>query len=207
MTPLTPPSSAGASSPTSLNAAEQSAITVVATGLTSGLGLETLKQLVAWRSQDRAPTFRIIIGARNIPPKDQVERDILSLRTSPSTTVEYLPLDLSSPSSVETFSDSVRDLLQAGTAGAGAGTLIDILLLCAGSTTPAYRNIVLPHSGIEVEETLYVNVISQARLANRLSPLIAAKGRISIVNSGLHLRAAKRTSFFCLMFIERSFED
>lgn len=180
--------------PLPIDAAEVDVVTIVATGLTSGVGLETLKQLVARGQDDKsgAQTFRIIIGARTAPSNSQVESDILVLRASPKTTVEYLSLDLSSPASVDAFPSSVKALLQPNSP-AGNG-LIDILLLCAGATVPVYRNVTIPHSGKEVEETLYVNVISQARLAARLLPIVSPTARISIVNSDMHRRASKRTS-------------
>lgn len=152
--------------------------TIVATGLTSGVGEETLKQLVA-----RDGAFRVIIGCRTIPTTQQVEH-ILALRSSPQTSVEYLPLDLALPTSVDSFAEEVRASLQ--------GYSIDALLLCAGILTPTHKNIVLPHSGQQVEETVYVNALSQALITTRLLENLSPTGRISLVNSGRHLNAPRR---------------
>jgi NAD(P)-dependent dehydrogenase (short-subunit alcohol dehydrogenase family) len=153
-------------------------VIIVATGLTSGLGLETLKQLIA-----RDGVFRIIIGSRNIPPTEQTSQ-LLTLRSSPRTSIEYLPLDLSSPISVTAFPKHVQDGLQ--------DSPIDVLLLCAGMSAGERREIKLPESDLKVEETLYVNALSQVLIVNRLLRMMATTGRISIVNSGRHLNAPKR---------------
>ena len=50
-------------------------LTIVATGLTSGLGLETLKQLIT-----RDGAYRVIIGSRNTPSPEQITS---SLRCAP----------------------------------------------------------------------------------------------------------------------------
>jgi len=153
-------------------------VIIVATGLTSGLGLETLKQLIA-----RDGVFRIIIGSRNISPTEQTSQ-LLTLRSSPRTSIEYLPLDLSSPISVTAFPKHVQDALQ--------DSPIDILLLCAGMSAGERREIKLLESDLKVEETLYVNVLSQVLIVNRLLRMMATTGRISIVNSARHLNAPNR---------------
>jgi len=154
-------------------------VIIVATGLTSGLGLETLKQLIA-----RDGVFRIIIGSRNIP---QQTNQLLTLRSSPRTSIEYLPLDLSSPISVTAFPKLVQDALQ--------DSPIDILLLCAGMSAGERRDIKLLESDLKVEETLYINALSQVLIVNQLLRMMATAGRISIVNSGRHLNAPKRMWF------------
>lgn len=156
-------------------------LTIVATGLTSGLGLETLKQLVV-----RDGVYRVIIGSRNFPPPEQANQ-LLALRSSSQTTIEYLPLDLTSPTSVEAFPEHVKDAL--------LDTRIDILLLCAGTWAGERRTVKIPGDSPEIEETLYVNIVSQALLTNRLLKMMTKTGRISIVNSGRHFKAPQRTRF------------
>lgn len=153
-------------------------LNVVVTGGTAGIGLETMKQIIA-----RDGVFHILIGARAIPSSEIVE-SIRILRSSPMTTVEYLPLDLSSPSSVEAFADSVMETLKA--------EQINILLLCAGMTAGSHRTVELLNSKGIVDETLSVNTLSHARLVSRLLNTLAPDGRISIVNSGRHLKAPRR---------------
>lgn len=153
-------------------------LNVVVTGGTAGIGLETMKQLVA-----RDAVFRILIGARTIPPSEIVE-SIRSLRSAPQTTIEYLPLDLTSPSSVDAFANSVIETLRDGR--------INILLLCAGMTPASRRTVELLDSKGTVEETLYVNALSPARLVSRLYNTLAPDGRIAIVNSGRHLETPSR---------------
>lgn len=161
-------------------------LTIVATGLTSGLGLETLKQLIALEG-----VYRVIIGSRNIPPPEQTKQ-LLALRSSSQTSIEYLPLDLSSPISVDTFPNHVKDALR--------DTRIDVLLLCAGMSAGERRDIKLSVGNLEVEETLYVNVLGQVLIVNRLLRVMATTGRISLVNSGRHLNAPKRTCFnYCAL--------
>lgn len=159
-----------------------SELNVVVTGGTAGIGLETMKQLVA-----RDGVFHILIGARAVPSSEIVE-SIRVLRSSPQTTIEYLPLDLSSPSSVETFADSVIETLKA--------EHINILLLCAGMTAGSHRTVGLLDGRGIVDETIFVNTLSHARLASRLLSTLAPDGRISIVNSGRHLKAPHRMDIF-----------
>jgi NAD(P)-dependent dehydrogenase (short-subunit alcohol dehydrogenase family) len=161
-------------------------LTIVATGLTSGLGLETLKQLIVLEG-----VYRVLIGSRNIPPPEQTKQ-LLVLRSSSQTSIEYLPLDLCSPVSVDTFPKHVKDALR--------DTHIDVLLLCAGMSAGERRDIKLPVDNLKVEETLYVNVLGHVFIVNRLLSMMATTGRISIVNSGRHLNAPKRTCFdYCVL--------
>ena len=156
-------------------------LTIVATGLTSGLGLETLKQLIA-----RDGAYRVIIGSRNTPSPEQINQ-LLALRSSSRTRIEYLALDLSSPLSVNAFPTHVMDAIQ--------GSPIDMLILCAGMSAGERRGVTLLEDDSEVEETLYVNVLSQVFIVNRLLSTMTATGRISIVNSGRHFNAPRRTCF------------
>lgn len=163
-------------------------LNVVVTGGTAGIGLETMKQLVA-----REGVFRILIGARTIPASETVE-SVRSLRSSPRTTIEYLPLDLTSPSSVETFADSLIETLKEAR--------INILLLCAGMTPGSRRTVELLDSKGTVDETLYVNALSPARLVSRLFATLAQDARIAVVNSGRHLEAPSRMAILTNVSLE-----
>ncbi|KAF8305537.1 NAD(P)-binding protein [Clavulina sp. PMI_390] len=169
---------------------EEDGITnVIATGMTQGIGLETLKQLVA-----RPQAFRIAIGARNAQNTQiisKLERDIARYTKNPRTTVRFYPLDLARPESVEAFVGQLQSSRAFPTSNEDRFS-IDVLLLCAGTTTSQYRTTNVPPSHKRVEETIYVNVLSQARLISLLLPHLASDARISIVNSGLHMTAAKK---------------
>lgn len=75
------------------------------------------------------------------------------------------------------------------------GSPIDMLILCAGMSAGERRGVTLLEDDSEVEETLYVNVLSQVFIVNRLLSTMTATGRISIVNSGRHFNAPRRTCF------------
>lgn len=171
-------------------------INVLVTGGTAGIGLETIKQLLALPGPS---SFHILIGSRTMPSQDHIE-SLRNIQSSPGTTIEYISLDLSSPQSVQNFPESVRTNICARSRDAK----VDILLLCAGMSAGSTRRTVrikLPRDARgqdgeegdekDVEETLYVNTLSHVDIVNRLLSmnLLADDARISIVNSGKHFKA------------------
>lgn len=157
-------------------------ITVVATGATGGCGLSAIQQLV---SSDQGP-FRVIIGSRRILESPEVKaaaEGLLAQRKSSRTTIEYLPLDLTSLATVRTFAAGVQERM-GGTEDDG---MIDVLLLCAGTICSNRRAINISQTGEdEVEETLVVNVLSQVLLSHILLEDLHPEGRVVIVNSAMH---------------------
>ncbi|EGX95933.1 Short-chain dehydrogenase/reductase SDR [Cordyceps militaris CM01] len=139
--------------------------TIVATGLTSGLGFEALKQLL------QAPQpYRIVLGARNVSGMEQSLRDVPS--ASPNM-VEVLPLDLADLQGTKQFAEAA--LRAVGDAK------IDYLFLNAGITDPAAAN----PRGYRWCEQAVVNHVAQFYLVHLLrEKLEASKGRIVFVSSG-----------------------
>ncbi|OGM46559.1 short-chain dehydrogenase/reductase [Aspergillus bombycis] len=91
--------------------------TVVATGTSSGLGFEAIKQLL-----QQSEPYNFILGARDtIKAQDEYDRLDFDQNTH---TITVLPLDLLSLSSVQSFAQNVLSRL-----GVQA---IDYLFLCAG---------------------------------------------------------------------------
>ncbi|TFB06708.1 hypothetical protein CCMA1212_000623 [Trichoderma ghanense] len=142
--------------------------TVVATGASSGLGFEAIKQLLLQQTQP----YKVILGARNtqstIAAYDALGYD----RSGHAVTV--LPLELSDVRTVKTFSQQVLEKT--------GGGRIDYLLLNAaisdGAEEPG------PH-GWRWCEALVVNHFSQHYLVHLLrEKLVESKSRIVFVSSG-----------------------
>lgn len=167
--------------------------TVVVTGGTAGLGLETLKQLVGRPNE----AYHILIGCRKIPSTEEASELRNAARHEGNgsghdkTTIEYLPLDLKSYASVEGFAEEVRRNIsrKQGVANEEEAQ-IDVLFMCAGIVMHQYESVKLPN-GKEVEGTLFVNVLSHVYLSKLLLPNLTKDSRVAIVNSALHLRGAK----------------
>ncbi|KAF8309883.1 NAD(P)-binding protein [Clavulina sp. PMI_390] len=149
--------------------------TVVATGVTSGLGLHALRQLI---ERDDGP-YNVIASSRRPEASQAAASELLATRKSSKTTITYVPLDLLSVKSIEKFASAVKDKL-------GAQTKIDILLLCAG-TTSDNRDEVEGVTGQKVESIFFVNTHTPALLTRRLLNSLAPNARVALVSSDMHL--------------------
>ncbi|KAM6527797.1 hypothetical protein FALCPG4_008838 [Fusarium falciforme] len=141
--------------------------TVVATGVSSGLGLEAIKQLL-----EQTQPYKVILGARNIQNTQKAYDALQYDRTANAVTI--LPLDLSDLKGVKSFAEKTLEKLGQGK--------IDYLLLNAGisngSEGPG------PH-GSKWCEAHIVNHLSQHYLVHLLrEKLVESKSRIVFVSSG-----------------------
>ncbi|RSL67011.1 hypothetical protein CEP53_003142 [Fusarium sp. AF-6] len=141
--------------------------TVVATGVSSGLGLEAIKQLL-----EQTQPYKVILGARNIQNTQKAYDELQYDRAANGVTI--LPLDLSDLKGVKSFAEKTLEKLGQGK--------IDYLLLNAGisngSEGPG------PH-GSKWCEAHIVNHLSQHYLVHLLrEKLVESKSRIVFVSSG-----------------------
>ncbi|KAH8174956.1 short chain dehydrogenase domain-containing protein [Sarocladium implicatum] len=141
--------------------------TIVATGVSSGIGLEAIKQLL----QQPQP-YRVILGARNIKATEEAYGGITYDKSAHN--VSILPLELSNLRDVKRFASETLEKL--------GKERIDYLLLNAaisnGSEQPG------PH-GSKWSEPLIVNHFSQHYLTHLLrEKLVESQSRVVIVSSG-----------------------
>lgn len=141
--------------------------TIVATGVSSGLGLEAVKQLL-----QQSQPYRVILGARNTQATEKAYGDISYDKSA--NQVSILPLELSNLRDVKRFAKDTLDKL--------GGDKIDYLMVNAaisdGSEKPG------PH-GSKWCEPLIVNHYSQHYLMHLLrEKLVESQSRIVIVSSG-----------------------
>lgn len=141
--------------------------TIIATGVSSGLGFEAIKQLLG-----QAQPYRVILGARNTQ-RAQHDYDALSYDRAASS-VTVLPCELNDLRGVKTFAQQALEKL--GQDG------IDYLFLSAAITKDAKEK--GPY-GSKWCESLIVNHYSQHYLVHLLrEKLVASKSRIVVVSSG-----------------------
>lgn len=74
--------------------------TVIVTGGSSGIGLETVRKLVEWNAS-------VIMPVRNIQKGELVRKDILSTQVSHTGSIELMILDLTSFDSVRKFASEI----------------------------------------------------------------------------------------------------
>ncbi|KAI3341561.1 hypothetical protein F4824DRAFT_515106 [Ustulina deusta] len=142
--------------------------TVVATGASSGLGFEAVKQLL----QQKQP-YRCILGARD-PRATQAAYDGL-IYDSTKHSVSILPLELTDLRGVKSFAQQALDKL-------GENDL-DTLFLNAGMNKPATEP---GPNGSKWCEPLVVNHFSQHYLIHLLEEkLRQSRSRIIVVSSGI----------------------
>ncbi|GAW22094.1 hypothetical protein ANO14919_116290 [Xylariales sp. No.14919] len=142
--------------------------TVVATGASSGLGFEAVKQLL----QQTQP-YRFILGARNLRAT-QAAYDGLKY-DSAKHTVSILPLELTDLRGVKSFAQQALERL-------GEDNL-DILFLNAGMNKPATEP---GPNGSKWCESLVVNHLSQHYLMHVLEEkLCQSHSRVVVVSSGI----------------------
>ncbi|KAM0248168.1 hypothetical protein ACHAP5_003549 [Fusarium lateritium] len=142
--------------------------TIVATGASSGIGLEAIKQLL-----EQSQPYRVLLGARNTE-RAQKSYDELKYDRSLDE-VAILPLELSDLKSVKSFAEQTLERL--------GQRNIDYLLLNAGrggdTTDKAGLN------GSLWCESHVVNHLSQHYLVHLLrEKLVDSKSRIVFVSSG-----------------------
>ncbi|KAL2126658.1 hypothetical protein VTI74DRAFT_443 [Chaetomium olivicolor] len=162
--------------------------TIVATGASSGLGFELVRQLLT--GSQPLYRYRLILGARDVP-RTQAAYDALGFDgTKHSLTI--LPLELSDLRTTRAFA---REALQRIGASAGQGEQgrLDYLLLNAGITNgvgegPGPR-------GSRWCEALVVNHLSQHYLVHLLrEKLVESYARIVFVSSGAIRRVTETGS-------------
>ncbi|RYC58780.1 hypothetical protein CHU98_g7429 [Xylaria longipes] len=141
--------------------------TVVATGASSGLGFEAVKQLL-----QQAQPYRFILGARDLRSTraayDGLEYD------AAMHSVSILPLELTDLRGVKSFAQQTLDKL--------GNDSLDILLLNAGMNKPATGP---GPNGSKWCEALVVNHFSQHYLTHLLEDkLCESRSRIVVVSSG-----------------------
>ncbi|KAI9930833.1 hypothetical protein ASPWEDRAFT_154019 [Aspergillus wentii DTO 134E9] len=141
--------------------------TVVATGTSSGLGFEAIKQLL-----QESESYNFILGARDTV-KTQAEYDGLRYDTTKHS-IRIVPLDLLSLQSVQSFAKEV--LFHLGS------TKLDYLFLCAGMLDSASGP---GPNGSPWCEGYVVNHLAQHYLVHLLrDSLSTSSSRLVIVSSG-----------------------
>jgi len=150
--------------------------TVVATGASSGLGFEAIKQLL---TQPQQP-YRFVLGARDVP-RTQAAYDAVKYDSSKHD-LTVLPLELSDLKSTKSFAQQALSALDS--------TKVDYLFLNAGITNGAEQ----PTGKSKYCEAYIVNHLSQHYLIHLLrEKLVADKARIVVVSSGA-VRSVKDVS-------------
>ncbi|EPS25316.1 hypothetical protein PDE_00249 [Penicillium oxalicum 114-2] len=141
---------------------------VLATGASSGLGFESVKQLLL----DNPEPYTFILGARDVK-RTQAAFDALNFDTAKNQ-VHIFPLDLKDLRSVQVFAQNALEQL-------GQSTL-DFLFLAAGALDEAKG----PAShGSQWCDGLMVNHLSQHYLIHLIrETLLASKTRVVFVSSG-----------------------
>ncbi|KAK6857365.1 hypothetical protein PG995_007552 [Apiospora arundinis] len=153
--------------------------TIVATGATSGLGFELVKQLLA-----QTQPYKFILGARDTQ-RTQAAYDELKFDSSRHS-LTVLPVELADLSTVKTFAQQVLQKLKQDD-----DRPIDYLLLNAAMA----RQDDAPGPGpSKWSDSYLVNHLSQHYLTHLLRPKLEASGsRIVVVSSGA-IRSVKDTS-------------
>ncbi|KAK4110859.1 NAD(P)-binding protein [Canariomyces notabilis] len=144
--------------------------TIVATGASSGLGFELVKQLLAQPTQ----AYRFILGARDVG-RTQAAYDALRYDAGRHS-LTVLPLELSD------LGGSVRAFAQQTLQRLGPDGKVDYLLLNAAIANGAEKQ---GPKGSRWCEAYVVNHLSQHYLVHLLrEKLVASKARIVFVSSG-----------------------
>ncbi|CAG9989285.1 unnamed protein product [Clonostachys byssicola] len=141
--------------------------TVIATGSSSGLGFEVIKQLL-----EQSQPYKVIVGARNLK-RTQDAFDALKYDRALHS-LSILPLELNDLKTVKSF--AAESLTQLGS------NKTDYLFLCAGISEGADKP--GPH-GSKWCEPFIVNHLSQHYLVHLLrEKLVESKCRLVFVSSG-----------------------
>ncbi|KAJ5227548.1 uncharacterized protein N7469_007554 [Penicillium citrinum] len=140
---------------------------VIATGTSSGLGFEVIKQL-----HEKNEPYNFILGARDIP-RAQAAFDELKFDSSKHT-LSLIPVDFTDLRSVQLFAQNALTKL--------GPNKLDYLFLCAGMVASAEGP--GPH-GSQWCAGYVVNHLAQHYLIHQLRETLAAcKSRIVVVSSG-----------------------
>ncbi|KAI1179940.1 NAD(P)-binding protein [Nemania sp. FL0916] len=143
--------------------------TVVATGASSGIGFEAIKQLLV-----QSQPYNFILGARDVKTTTDAYNGLKYDSAKHSVTI--LPLELNNMNAVKTFSQQTLEKLGA--------TPIDYLMLNAATGMIKSVAKTGPHGSKWIEPYL-VNHLSQHYLLHLLRPkLEQSKSRIVVVSSG-----------------------
>lgn len=137
---------------------------IVVTGVSSGLGVETSRALVA-----RGAT--VIATARDLAKAEAALRDAREEASRSGGALELLALDLASFDSVRSFTDLL----------VSKGEKLDIIISNAGVMAPPFGR---TQDGIETQ--FAVNHLAPFLLINRLAPLLNPGGRVVVVASSGH---------------------
>ncbi|KAK0615640.1 hypothetical protein B0T17DRAFT_538678 [Bombardia bombarda] len=145
--------------------------TVVATGASSGLGFEVIKQLLG-----QTQPYKFILGARDVPRTRAAYANLEFDSAKHSLTV--LPLELSDLADTKTFAQQALENL--------GPSALDYLLLNAAVMNDAKKP--GPH-GSKWCESYIVNHLSQYYLTHLLrEKLVVSKSRVVVVSSGAATR-------------------
>ncbi|KAI0457210.1 hypothetical protein F5B21DRAFT_464741 [Xylaria acuta] len=143
--------------------------TIVATGASSGIGFEAIKQLLA-----QSQPYNFILGVRDVKTTTNAYNGLKHDNSKHTLTI--LPLELSNMNSVKSFAQQTLEKL--------AGSPINYLMLNAATgmiKTVAEKG---PHGSKWIEPYL-VNHLSQHYLLHLLRPkLEQSKTRVVVVSSG-----------------------
>ncbi|KAI1269736.1 hypothetical protein F5Y18DRAFT_371342 [Xylariaceae sp. FL1019] len=143
--------------------------TIVATGATSGIGFELIKQLLG-----QTQPYKLILGARDIP-RTQAAYDDIDYDSSKHD-LTLVPLELNNMTSVKGFAKQTLESL--------GQSPIDILVLNA-ATGMAKQKAEKGPFGSRWTEAYVVNHLSQHYLLHLLRPkLEESKTRVVVVSSG-----------------------
>ncbi|KAM0269428.1 hypothetical protein ACHAQH_009743 [Verticillium albo-atrum] len=141
--------------------------TIVATGVSSGLGFEAIKQLL-----QQSQPYRVILGARNAEGAQKAFGDLKFDESKHNVTV--LPLELADLKGVRTFAQQTLEKL--------GRDKVDYVLLNAAISNGAEEP--GPH-GSKWCESYVVNHLSQHYLLHQLrEKLVASQSRVVFVSSG-----------------------
>ncbi|KAI0116344.1 hypothetical protein GGR51DRAFT_501073 [Nemania sp. FL0031] len=143
--------------------------TIVATGATSGIGFEAIKQLLA-----QSQPYNFILGARDTKTATEAYNGLKYDTSKHKLTI--VPLELNNMKSVKTFAQQSLEKLGASP--------IDYLMLNAATAMAKKVAETGPH-GSKWSEPYLVNHLSQHYLLHLLRPkLEQSKTRIVVVSSG-----------------------
>ncbi|KAI0865305.1 hypothetical protein F4860DRAFT_460896 [Xylaria cubensis] len=144
--------------------------TVIATGASSGIGFEAIKQLLA-----QSQPYNFILGARDIKTTTDAYNGLKY--DSSKHTLTILPLELSNMKSVKSFAQQTLEKL--------GGSPIDYLMLNAATAMSKKVSEKGPYGSKWIEPYL-VNHLSQHYLLHLLRPkLEQSKTRIVVVSSAV----------------------